>query len=89
MLVVQGRLGTAAAADLARVLSTAAAASPRVVLDLAGVDYLSSAGLRVLEQAARDLHAGGGGLVVTRTSEPVRVSLGLAGPIPFLTVEST
>jgi anti-anti-sigma factor len=55
-------------------------------LDLSGVDYISSAGLAVLEEAASAFHSSGGRLELTRTGEAVRLALRLAGPIRNLEI---
>lgn len=57
-LVARGRVNTATASILEEAL---AGAGEQVTLDLSGVDYLSSAGLRVILAAhKRALRAGGG-----------------------------
>lgn len=78
-LRLTGRLGTRGAA-LFREQFAAAAASGRVVrLNLDDVDYISSAGIQALCEAADTQRAGGGGFEVVSTSESVRVALELAG----------
>jgi anti-anti-sigma factor len=63
-----GRIDHAAAEDLktalAPHLARCATGQDHVVLDLAGVDYISSAGLRVLMLAAKQAKAQGGYLAV-------------------------
>lgn len=44
----------------------------RVVLDLRGLEFLDSSGLRVVALAERRLSAGGRGLVIVRGSETVQ-----------------
>ena len=51
----------------------------RLVVDLAGVDYLSSAGLNALELSARRCERDGGRLVLAAVPEPVRIAVELAG----------
>lgn len=79
LLIVAGRLGSAGAAELRSALDAATSAGGRVHLDLAGVDYISSAGLAVLDEVTRRLAAAGGALEVTRASEAVSMALRLAG----------
>ena len=61
VLAVSGRIDHATAeafkADLAPHLARCAAGQDSVVLDVAGVDYVSSAGLRVLMLAAKQAKA--------------------------------
>lgn len=78
-LRLTGRLGTRGAA-LFREQFAAAGASGRVVhLNLDDVDYISSAGIHVLRDAADAQRAAGGGFEVVSASDPVRVALELAG----------
>lgn len=62
----------------------AAQGSKDVVLDLAGVDYLSSAGLKVIAQLAAEQAGRGGGLTVRSPSAAARLSLELAGMTAML-----
>jgi anti-anti-sigma factor len=61
VLAVTGRIDTTTSAQLETALSAAvASATHRVVLDLAGVDFISSQGLRVLLSALKTArHLGG------------------------------
>lgn len=53
----------------------------RVVLDLAGVDYIASAGLRALVLAARQVKAHGGRLVVAALQPVVRGVFEITRPV--------
>jgi stage II sporulation protein AA (anti-sigma F factor antagonist) len=89
-LVLAGRLSSLTSLDLARTLSGLRADRHRgIVLDLTRVDYVSSAGFRVLQEAADRQHKRGGGVVVTGLGEAVRLAFALAGPIPHLAVEDS
>ncbi|HTL46063.1 MAG TPA: STAS domain-containing protein [Vicinamibacterales bacterium] len=76
---VTGRVSNATSANLEEALEQAAAGAREVVLDLAGVDYVSSAGLQVLARASERLAGSGGRLVLAAAQPPVRVALELAG----------
>jgi anti-anti-sigma factor len=79
-LVVRGRLGLSGAAELDAVLDGFITRGGRnVLLDLSGVDYLSSPGLRLLDDRARELEERGGTLSVRQITDPVRLALDLAG----------
>ena len=84
--VLSGRLGRDGAAQLEaacrEVLDTGDAT---LRLDLSGVDYISSPGLRLLARVRDDLEARGGCLVLHNLSEPVRLALDLAGLLEALT----
>ena len=66
-----------------------AAGERRVVVDLGGVEYISSAGLRVLLVAAKRLRDAGGRLVLCRLNEPVRQVFDLAGFLPLFAIEAS
>ena len=85
-LLVRGRIGTAGADDLRAAIKESAAGGERLLLDLEAVDYLSSAGLAVLQDAARHVQEEGGSLELARASEPVKMALRLAGTIPHLVI---
>ena len=90
LVVVEGRVSSATAAELARVLAGQLGGGPRtVVIDMAGVDYINGAGLRTFETAAASVAGSGGELVVCGLQPPVQVAFELAGPIPKLTIASS
>ena len=63
-LLVSGRLGNHGASQLEAACLTAMEQGCRtLVIDLAGVDYLSSPGLRFFEKLKTDLAAHGGSLI--------------------------
>ncbi|OFV86014.1 MAG: hypothetical protein A2V74_07415 [Acidobacteria bacterium RBG_16_70_10] len=63
--------------------------SRRMIVDLAGIDYISSAGLRVLLWLAKRMQAEKGDLVLCGMGEPVRQVFELAGLLPLFAVEGT
>ena len=79
VLVLEGRLGHAGAGELKAIVAGAAHTSKEVVLDLAGVDYLSSAGLTVIADLAAAQAGRGGRLTVRSPSPAAALSLTLAG----------
>lgn len=90
VLTVSGRASHRTAPDLAAALETATA-SPGggVVLDLSGVDYISSAGLHAVETAASRLSASGRRLVVCGVRDAVSVAFDLAGLTGTVAVEES
>ena len=78
VLVLEGRLGHATAGELKAIIETLDT-SKEVVLDLSGVDYLSSAGLKVIADLAAERAVRGGALTVRSPSPAARLSLELAG----------
>ena len=89
VLRVAGRMGSAGEEACRRALADAASKGSDVRLDLAEVDYVSSAGLAVLRDGAAAIHAANGTLTLIRASEPVAAALKLAGEIPFLSALRT
>lgn len=58
----------------------------RIVVDFSRVDYISSAGLRVMLLAARRMKESNGRLALCAFPEPVRQVFQLAGFLPLFTV---
>ena len=61
----------------------------RLIVDLGGVEYISSAGLRVLLMLAKKLQGTGGRLVLCAMPESVRLVFELAGFLPIFEIEDT
>lgn len=78
-LGLSGRLDTNTAPELEAELQKAGIKARKIVFDMAALDYLSSAGLRVLIATQKRLMAGGGGVVVANPNEVVRGVLDMTG----------
>ena len=90
VVFVTGRLGAPTSARLANALDEIVfAGHSRLLLELSGVDYLSSAGLAVVEQTAARLKDSGGILVLCGLQEPVRVSFEVSGAAGHLALTET
>ena len=88
LLALAGRLGAASAARFeAAVADAVGGGNSRLVIDLTGVDYVSSAGLNALAAAAGRCTRAGGALAICGLGEPVRIALDLAGLLPDLRIE--
>ena len=59
ILTIEGRLDTTTAPALEKTINTDGEALENLVLDFKGVDYISSAGLRVLLTAQKKMNAQG------------------------------
>jgi len=80
VFTVAGRLGTLSSGDLIETLAGAVTAGARrLVIDLAGVDYVSSAGLMALEAVMARLLVVGGDFILCGLTEPVRLALDFGG----------
>ena len=87
VLRVSGRLDAGQAQAFAeRLLALLAGGDAAPVLDLEGVEYISSGGLRVLLQAAKLLQPRGGRLTLTRVPAQVYSTLTLSGFASFMTI---
>ena len=75
-----GRIAAVSVPALVAALDQALATRPRrVVVDLAGVDYISSEGIDALRASGRRLAEIGSALVLCSPTDPVRITLTLAG----------
>ena len=71
------------------VLGRLAGGEKRLVIDLQGVEYISSAGLRVLILVANKLRPLGGQLVLCSLGKSVREVFELAGLTALFTIEAS
>jgi len=84
-LVVTGRLEAETGGELTRLVDEELRRGvPAIALDLAGVSFLSSAGIRVLFETHRAAQATGGSCLIHAASEPVRRVLELTRLAPLL-----
>ncbi len=85
-----GRIDSTTSDALQAAVSAALdAGEKRLVIDFSGVEYISSAGLRVMLVTAKRLGAAGGALVLCALGEAVRQVFDLAGFLPLFTIESS
>jgi anti-anti-sigma factor len=88
VLTISGRVSSLTVGQLEAALGSAVRDSVRgVVLDLSGVDYISSPGLRAMEKTSIQLTAAGRRLVVCGLTEAVRLAFSLAGLEASLSIE--
>lgn len=80
ILIIEGDVDAGSAPDVEqRLRELMQSAKYKLVLDLGGVPYVSSAFLRVVLAAARDLRRQGGDLRLANPQYPVRSVFDLAG----------
>ena len=85
-----GRIDTTTAPALEQhLLALLAGRERRIVLDFSAVDYISSAGLRVMLLLARRVQDARGGLALCAMGEAVHQVFQLAGFLPLFTVCAT
>lgn len=85
VVAVSGRLDPAASIELKKVFSPLLAeGAKKVIVDMAGVEYIGSAGLRELFFAAKTLERAGGKLVCCSLQPEVKRIFDIAGfSIPY------
>ena len=85
-VALEGRLDTTTAPDLEKALKESMEGATELVLDFSKLDYISSAGLRVLLSAHKAM-AGKGGMKVTHVNEIVGEVFEVTGFADILTIE--
>ena len=85
-IVLEGRLDTVSAPDLEKVLNDSLEGATELTLDLAKLDYISSAGLRVLLSAHKAMSKKDG-MKVKNANEIVREVFDVTGFSDILTIE--
>ena len=85
-VAVSGRLDTVTSPELEEELSASLDGVTDLILDFAGLDYISSAGLRVLLSAQKRMNAQGS-MKVTNVNETVNEVFDVTGFADFLTIE--
>ena len=80
VVTARGRLdGNSSQAFGARLESLAAKSEPRLLVDFSGVDFVSSAGLRVVLSVVRRVKAANGKLALCDVQAPVKEVLDMTG----------
>ena len=85
-IALEGRLDTMTAPELEAELSQSLGGADSLVLDFSKLDYISSAGLRVLLSAHKAMSARGG-MKVTHVNEIVQEVFEVTGFADILTIE--
>ena len=85
-IAVEGRLDTMTAPELEAELNQSINSAETLTLDFSKLDYISSAGLRVLLSAHKAM-SGKGGMKVTHVNEIVREVFEVTGFADILTIE--
>ena len=85
-VAVEGRLDTTTAPQLEKELKDSLSGATELTLDFAGLEYISSAGLRVLLTAHKTMSAKGG-MKVKNVNEIVQEVLDVTGFSDILTIE--
>ena len=86
MITLSGRLDTITAPQLESELKASLGGVEKLVLDFAGLDYLSSAGLRVLLAAQKTMNKQGS-MVIRSVNETIAEIFEVTGFSDILTIE--
>jgi anti-sigma B factor antagonist len=86
---LEGSVDGKTAPEVREQLRPLLAANSKIVLDLTKVDYLSSAGLRLLLLVYRELSARKGKVVLLGVSEDIRTVMSHTGFLNFFTLASS
>jgi anti-anti-sigma factor len=89
VVTAHGRLdGSTSQAFGARLERLAATSEPRLVMDFSGIEFVSSAGLRVVLTVLKRVKAANGRLALCAVREPVREVLDITGFANMLDVRA-
>lgn len=86
ILRVSGRLDTTTAPSLETAVTETVTACEHLVLDFAGLEYISSAGLRVILKAQKSM-AAKGGMKLLHVNETIMEIFEITGFSDILTIE--
>jgi anti-sigma B factor antagonist len=85
-VALRGRLDSQTAPILDERLGLILKSATALLFDMAGLEYISSAGIRVLVKARKVLEARGGGVAVARLQPPVRRVFDILKALPSVDV---
>ena len=86
---LDGRIDGRTAAQLQDRILPLIQQGSKIVLDMTGVTYMSSAGLRLLVLTYRQVSDSDGDLVLAVLSEKIRDTMSITGFLPYFTVYDT
>jgi anti-sigma B factor antagonist len=90
IFALKGRLDSNTSNDFEeRLLSSIQSGENKIILDFENLEYISSAGLRVLLKAARELKGGEGKLLLCSLKDYIREVFDLSGFVSFLPIFDT
>lgn len=86
-LKLSGRLETSTAPELQAVVEKELEGTDELKLDMEGIEYVSSAGLRVLLAASKEMKAKGGNMIVSHVNDDVMEVFEITGFKEILNIE--
>lgn len=85
-LMISGRLDTTTAPELEKTLDSVLDGTKELVFDMAGLEYISSAGLRVILKAQKTMNAQGS-MKLTGVNDSIMEVFDITGFLDILTIE--
>ena len=85
-IALEGRLDTNTAPQLEAELKTSLSGVTELDLDFSGLEYISSAGLRVLLAAQKAMSQGQGKMTIRHVNEPIMEVFEITGFVDILTI---
>jgi anti-sigma B factor antagonist len=89
VVTIAGEIDGGTAPQAQAVILAQAEPEARIILDMTGVTYMSSAGLRVLLLAYREIHGKGGKIVLVGLSSDLRDTMSATGFLDVFTCTET
>jgi stage II sporulation protein AA (anti-sigma F factor antagonist) len=83
---IKGRLDSATSSTFAERLETLTASRKKLILDLSGVDFVTSAGLRAVLTIVKKMKFSGGALALCGVQPQVREILDITGLAPMMDI---
>ncbi len=80
---ISGEIDGSTAPDAQAVITPLAQANEKIVIDMSGVGYMSSAGLRMLLVVYRTAAGGGGAVALSGLSQEIEDTMSLTGFLDF------
>ncbi|MBQ3864736.1 MAG: STAS domain-containing protein [Clostridia bacterium] len=87
LISVSGRLDTTTSPELETIIKEEMADTSSLTIDMENLEYISSAGLRVLLLAQKAMNEKDGKMVVKKPNDVIREIFEMTGFMDFLTVE--
>lgn len=86
-IALEGRLDTTTAPQLEDALAAELSGVTKLIFDFAKLEYISSAGLRVLLSAQKSMNKQEGIMIVKNTNEEIKEIFEVTGFVDILTIE--
>ncbi len=86
IMALEGRLDTSTAPEFDEELNSSLGGVTELVLDFSGLEYISSAGLRILLSAQKKMNKQGK-MVITKANDTIKEVFEITGFIDILTIE--